>query len=242
MAESQWINQVDRPVANRRLGMKCRIVLIFLFLITTMSCSAEVSTDSVKVSPTPRQTAPVATTSQPVETPASRNENRPSRVIKGGPLCENYLLAKIGSLKDPDTQLLKLKGFSVKKEALSPDLKKWLKTANAEKLVSFELKSDVKKVLVLGSRNIEATGLASNLEYWAVEVDDHLIEFQSLSDNPRLIFWDKNGFLNYFVVDFSSEFIEQRDFDHPSLDLRMFIMNDEGKPQLQNEERNVKCR
>jgi len=222
--------------------MKCQIILIVLFFITNTSCSTEAPTNSVKVTPTPRQTTPVATIAQPAGTPASPNENRPSQVIKGGPLCENYLLAKIDLLKDPRTQLVKLKGFNAKNETLSPDLKKWLETADAEKLVSFELKSDVKKVLVLGSRNIEATGLASNLEYWAVEIDDHLIEFQSLSNNPRLIFWDKNGLLNYFVVDFSSEFIEERDFDHPSLDLHMFKINDEGKSQLQGEERNVKCR
>ena len=222
--------------------MKCRIILIFLFFITNMSCSAEVSTDSVKATSTPRQTTSVAGTTQPTETPASTKESRPSQVIKGGPLCENYLLAKIGLLKAPGTQLVKLKGFSAKNETLSPDLKKWLETTDSEKLVSFELKSDVKKALVLGSRNIEATGLASNLEYWAFEIDDHSIQFQSLSDDPRLLFWDKDGLLNYYVVDFSSEFIEERDFDHPSLDLRRFVVNNDGKSQLVSEERNVKCK
>ena len=221
--------------------MKCRIILIFSFVVTAMSCSAEVATDSVKETPTPRQTTPVTTITQPAGTPTSSNEKRPLQVIKGGPLCENYLLAKIGSLKARGTQQMKLKDFRTQIETLSPDLKKWLETADSKKLVSFELKSDVKKALVLGSRNIEATGLASNLEYWAVEIGNHSIQFQSLSDDPRLIFWDKDGLLNYYVVDFSSEFIEERDFDHPSLDLRRFVINADGKSQLVDEERNVKC-
>lgn len=224
--------------------MKGQVILVLLFGIASISCSGEISTHSVQMTPTPSEILPPPTTTQlqPTGTAALRDANRPPRTIKGGPLCENYVLAKIAALKTRGSQLVKLKGFNTQNEIISPDLKKWLETADPEKLVSFELKSGEKKALILGSRNIRSTGLASNFESWVIEIDGHSIEFQSLSYDPRLIFWDKNGSLNYYVVDFSSEFIEERDFDHPSLDLKRFVINNDSKSQLVSEERNVKCK
>src|SRR5689334_17876773 len=106
--------------------MKYLRILILLAFVISVSCSAGVSTNSISATPTPRQTTPLAATAPPVETPISTKEKRPLQVIKGGPLCESYLLAKIDSLRAPRTQLVRLKGFSPKNETLSSELKKWL--------------------------------------------------------------------------------------------------------------------
>jgi hypothetical protein len=162
-------------------------------------------------------------------------------VIKGGKLCEKYLLRKVARDKAEGSRVVKLKAFDRHDENLPADVKKWLAIANEETLGVHELQSAGKRALVLNANHIHATGLAINLQYWFIKVANQPSEFLSQSENPNLIFWDRDGFLNYYAVDFSDEFLMNKDWNNVTLNLLRYRISSAGESQLVRKEANVKC-
>ena len=185
-------------------------------------------------------------------------------VIRGGELCEGYLLKKIAREQAKGSRMVKLKAkeplpvgvgrgaenspivrlgvFETRNSALSASLEKWLKNEGIENLVAFRLQHKEKQALILGSTNISATGIASNFQNWHVRIANHSIEFLSLSENPRLIFWDRGGQLNYYAIDYGDEFLKDRNWDTLTLDLRLFRISSDGEARLVSEEQDVRCK
>jgi hypothetical protein len=129
--------------------------------------------------------------------------------IRGGELCEGYLLKRVTREQAKGSRMVKLKAkeplpagmgqgaenslivtlsvFKTRNRALSESLETWLKNENIENLVAFRLQHKEKQALILGSTNVRATGIASNFHNWHIRLAGHSIEFLSLSENPRLI-------------------------------------------------------
>ena len=164
-------------------------------------------------------------------------------VIEGGKFCEQYLLKKIAKERAKGSRIVKLKPFNTVDKTYSRNLKKWLEDMREDELIAFELRNKTKKALVLVSRSYGATGLATSLENWHIEIDDiHSVTFWSFSKNPRLVFWDKGGLLNYYSVVYSSEWIENKDWENLTVDLKRYKINPDGSAQLVSEKENVKCK
>lgn len=163
------------------------------------------------------------------------------RVRDGGAFCENYLLKKIAKEKADGSRIVKLKAFNPNEEALSPELKTWLERMDETKTAAYELKNDNKKVLLISSYSRKATGLSTSFQSWFIQLDNHSNEFFSFSSEPKLIFFDKDGLLNYYSVDYSDELIENRDWNNPIFDLARYRITPDGKSQLVSKEQNVKC-
>ena len=221
-----------------------RLMSIILSFFILCGCSAGELTRSGEQSQTPAAVGNGTPTPAVVingkSTNIAVNAQRPV-LIKGGEICEGYLLQKIAEEKAGGSRMVKLKAFNTNDETLSPDLKKWLETRDEKNLVASELRYEEKKVLILGSANTNATGIASNFQNWFVRLDSQSIEFLSLSENPNLIFWDKDGLLNYYVVTYSTQFLDQKDWDNLTLDLLRYSISPNGEPRLVSEERNVRC-
>lgn len=164
-------------------------------------------------------------------------------VVKGGEFCEGRLLKKIAGDKAQGGRSLKPRAFrTAGDETLPPDLRNWLETRDARKLVAFELRHGGRKALVLGAPNTKATGMAVNFQNWYVRSDNRPVEFLSLSEDPRLIFWDRGGLLNYYVVTYGDEFLRDKDWDNVTLDILRYSVSPGGEPRLVSEERDVRCR
>jgi len=177
-------------------------------------------------------------------TQANDDENsRPIRFVKdGGENCEKYLLKKIVKEKAESSRMVKLKNFNHDDESLSPNVKEWLQYMHKDKLLAFELGNNEQKALLLSSTSYGATGLATSLENWHVGIDKiHSFTFWSFSKNPKLVFWDKDGLLNYYSVVYSDEFISNKDWDNLTVDLERYKISPDGSKQLVSEEGNVKC-
>ncbi len=178
----------------------------------------------------------------PVKSDVSEN-NPPIRYIKGGgEFCEKYLLKKIAKEKSADSRLVKLKNFNPEDETLSPNVKQWLENMRWDELLAAELRNNQQKALLLRSTSYGATGLATSLENWHIEIEGVYSDtFWSFSKNPKLVFWDKDGLLNYFSIVYSDEFIENKDWENLTLDIERYKVSSDGKAQLISEERNLKC-
>ncbi|HRK52231.1 MAG TPA: hypothetical protein PLN05_17570 [Pyrinomonadaceae bacterium] len=185
-----------------------------------------------------------ANTAVNAPTPGVVKGDEKALVIKGGgQTCEEYLLKKIAKEKAGVGRTVKLKDFNTDDETLPPELKEWLQTSiHMEMLATFELRTKKKEALILRANIARATGIAANFANWFIQLDNRSINFRSLSKNPELIFWDKDGLLNYYSVDYGSIFLENRDWDNVTLDLQRFTIDAEGKSQLISEEQNVKCK
>ncbi len=170
--------------------------------------------------------------------------SRPVRFVKdGGEFCEKYLVKKIAKEKEEDSRTFKLKAFDIEDESLSPKLKDWLQTSiHTEMLVTYELRHKEKKVLLLRANVAGATGIASNFTNWFIQFDNLSLNFRSLSEDPKLIFLDKNGLLNYYSVDYGDKFLEKRDWDNLTLDLFRYRINPNGESELLSEEYNLMCK
>lgn len=175
------------------------------------------------------------------QAPADAQSNKTPTTIRGGEICESYLLKKISMERAGGGRAVKLEAIEGDGEHLSPGLKEWLETRDRRSLVAFELRHDGKQALVLGSQNTKATGIAANFQNWYVHLGSHHAEFLSLSEDPGLIFWDGNGLLNYYVITYGSKFLENRDWDNLTLDLLRYRVSPDGESQLVSEERNVRC-
>lgn len=226
---------------NRNKVIRLMSIIISLFIL--WGCSRGELTRSVEQNQTPAAVGNGATPEvfrNGNTTNIAVNAQKPV-LIKGGEICEDYLLQKITKEKAEGSRMVKLKAFNTDDETLSPDLKKWLETRDERELIASELLYGEKKVLILGSTNTKATGIASNFQNWFIRFDSRSIEFLSLSENPKLIFWDKDGLLNYYVVTYSSQFLDQKDWDNLTFDLLRYSISPNSEPRLVSEERNVKC-
>jgi hypothetical protein len=220
------------------VGMEGTNKMSRLFLITLLSfilsgCSSSEQSSLAK----PSQTPVVALTKTPTD-----EDSKSVHVVKdGGEFCENYLLKRDAKDRMEDSKVVKLKAFNTNDKNLSLDLKKWLEDMDEEKLVAYELQHDEKRVLLLRSFNRSATGLASNFQFWFIQYNNYSVGFRSLAREPKLVFWDKDGLLNYYYVKYSSEFVENKDWNNLTLDLLRYKISPDGQSQLVSEERNVKC-
>ncbi|MGB7070786.1 MAG: hypothetical protein WBD22_14930 [Pyrinomonadaceae bacterium] len=176
-------------------------------------------------------------------TPVVIKGNEKAIVIKGGgETCEEYLLRKIAKEEAGGGRTVKLKAFNTDDETLSPELKEWLQTSiHMEMLATFELRNKETKALILRANLARATGIAANFQNWFIQLDNRSVNFRSLSKNPELIFCDKDGLLNYYSVDYGRKFLENRNWDNLTLDLKRFRVDAEGKSQLISEETNIRC-
>jgi hypothetical protein len=185
-------------------------------------------------------------------------------VIRGGELCEGYLLKKIAREQAKGSRMIKLKAkeplpvgmgrgaedspiarlsvFKTRNGTLSASLEKWLEHEDIENLAASRLRHKEKQALILGSTNISATGIASNFQNWHIRLANHSVEILSLSENPGLIFWDGRGRLNYYAVDYGDEFLKDRNWDNLTLDLRLFRISSDGEARLVSEEQDVRCK
>ena len=178
---------------------------------------------------------------------SKRNKSSIRRIKGGGQFCENYLLKKIAKEESADSQLRIIKNLNPEDESLSPNVRKWLGFMWWEdNQLAAELKNNRQKALLLRSKDRAATGLSMSLENWYIEIDNFYSDgFWSFSRNPKLVFWDKEGFLNYYSVIYSDEFLSatsDRDYSNLTFNIERYKINADGKTVLVSEEHNLKCK
>lgn len=217
---------------NNRLTLAPLVILALLIL---WGCSKGSTNTAGLLEPAPTP----ATVLTPTPTVEDKQPPHPVKEVRGP--CENYLLQAAAKEEVRDNQYKKDKNFEPTDNALPPDLKKWLQNMREDMLVVYELRNGDKKALILGSLNNGATGLASNFLSWRIQLDSYSVEFLSVSEDPKLIFWDKGGTLNYYSIEYSDEFIEKKDYDNITFDLLRYRVGPAGDSQLVSKEQNVKC-
>lgn len=172
-----------------------------------------------------------------------KRKKQPIHFIKnGGELCENYLLKTIAKENFDGNQVSKLKNFNPDDETLSPELREWLDTSiHLDMLVAFELRDKKNKALLLRANIAGATGIAANFTNWFIQLDNRSIIFRSLSENPKLIFRDRNGLINYYSIGYGEAFLQNRDWENLTVDLEQYRISSDGSTELVRDEQNVKC-
>lgn len=211
----------------------------------TNSTDSKLSVSEVKINETVFENKTSATKDVDSKNkPDETDFNPPIRYIKnGGKFCEKYILKKIEAEKSPNNSLIKLTKFNPQNENLSPNVKKWLGFMRLEDLEVTQLKNAEQEALLLRSTDLAATGLSTSLENWHIEIDNFYSEgFWSFSKNPKLIFWDKKGILNYYLVDYSDAFLSAASKrDNLSFNIEHYRIS-EGKTELIEEEINLSCK
>lgn len=230
------------------------LISIILSFFTLCGCSTSEMAHSIEPSKTPALVGngtpvnvavilPKPNVNANSQTLVVERNKKPTFTKSSDGLCENYLLKKINEEKANGSRILRLKTFNPDDETLSPELKEWLQTKiHLEMLVAFELQSKEKKLLLLRANVAGATGIAASFENWFIQFDSYSINFQSLSDNPKLIFFDKEGLVNYYSIDFNYTSKENKNWDDVPLNLLQYKITSNGESQLVGEEPNVKCK
>ena len=225
------------------------LALVWVSLESKPAKSVEIALPVLPESKTPMPVAAQSPTPLTISNNTSADDadsNPPIRYVKGGgKFCEKYILKRIAREKSSSSRLAKLKNFNPGDETLSPNVKEWLEYMHKDKLLAFELDNGKQKALLLSSTSYGATGLATSLENWHIEIDSfNSNEFWSFSQNPRLVFWDKHGLLNYFSVVYSDDFLSatsERDYNKLTVNIERYQISLDGKAQLISEERNLRC-
>lgn len=240
---------------NWKIAFALLTLLIGLFIILSLIMFTNNSSEIV-VAQSDFPEIKASTLLDKTPEPPSENETSVNRKISeakdsihdikdGDQFCEKYLLKKVVKEKDSNSRVTNLKIFNTNDKTLSPNIKKWLENMQEDILLATEVKNTRQKALLLSSRSYGATGLATNLENWHIEIDGwYSDQFWSFSKNPNLIFWDKDGLLNYYSVIYSDEFLSassDRDFEKLTFNIERYKINSDGKTNLISEERNMKC-
>lgn len=185
---------------------------------------------------------PTAVINSPSLPKAAEEKTQAIRLVEdGGEFCEKYLVKKAAGEMVEGNQVLRLKTFNAAAKTLSPDLKRWLAKMDDKKLAAYEVRYKAKRALLLGSTNPGATGIASNFQNWYLQSDNYSINFQSLSARPGLVFWDKDGLLNYYSIDYGDKFLENRDWNNLTFSINRYRVGLDGQSNTVSEERDVKC-
>lgn len=241
--------------------MTSRLIIISLLFLILSGCfkgnaGGYIETDYDQVSST-NATANI----QKIQT--SSFEVRKKPIGKYDEPCQEYILRKIAAEKAKKSQTVELDIFdsngefdtldirfkkatdlavlNSKSKTLSPKFENWLEGVQLDRLVIFEVRLKEKKVLAFRSIISGATGISVNYSQWFIQFDNYSIIFESLSENPSLVFWDKNDALNYYLVDYSDKLPENKNGTNIALYLLRYKINPNGESQLVGEERNVKC-
>jgi hypothetical protein len=244
----------------RNLSWKFGIALLTFFVGTILALIwitldnkpikvAEVQSRPTKIEipvPDDKIPEPPSEDEKPAKLNVSKNNSSIRCIKNGGQFCENYLLKKIAKEKSADSQLVRLKNFNSEDETLSPNVKKWIDFMWwEENHFAAELKNNRQKALLLRSHSRGATGLSSSLEDWHIEIENFYSDgFWSFSRNPNLVFWDKDGLLNYYSVIYSDDFLSatsDRDYSKLTFNIERYKINSDGKAVLVSEEQNLKC-
>src|SRR5687767_7231519 len=126
-----------------------RLTSIILSFSILWGCSRAEPTRSAEQGQTPALVGNGATPQVFRNSNIAVNAQKPV-LIKGGEICEDYLLEGISKEKAEGSRIVKLRAFNTSNEMLSPDLKKWLETRDEREVVASELRHKEKKVLILG--------------------------------------------------------------------------------------------
>lgn len=163
-------------------------------------------------------------------------------ISRGGKFCEGYLIRKSSADRASDLSVSKLDKSSIDAEATKPPLSEWLhKVSDDTVLHAHNIRSNGKTATLMATPN-RASGLAVNYRNWYLEVNGSSLSFSSLSDNPSLIFWDRDGTIKLYTVQFTKEFIIDKNWKNLRLDVLLYQWNGSGEYRLIAEERNLVCK
>jgi len=235
---------MERGVGTGGRNNNMRKSLIISIILVSWGCStngpqASSSQNHVKsVNESPRNSRAA---NQPVPTRNADSDAERQIQAQDG-FCENYILGRINKEGSQAGRARKLDDSRIDEGTKSPELSKWLSKADPHLLSAYELTYNGARALLLHSKSVGATGLASSLEYWFLEVDSkYSVSFTSFSKNPNLVFWDHDGVLNYYSVLYSDDFVENKDWDNLTFNIQHYKVSPDVGTELVETERNVKC-
>lgn len=110
----------------------------------------------------------------------------------------------------------------------------WLEGVYSDSIRACEFKVDESTYYIFSSRILPASGLANNFTPWLI-VDSKFklfIEFNSLSQNPQLVYFNQEANrLNFVRVTYGDHFFQKRDWDN--VDYKMELNEiDNGEVKL----------
>lgn len=251
-------------LARNKIGevqMTLRLIIISLLFLIISGCSWSKAANHIETDFNQFSSDNTPANIQKIQ--ASIFEVRKKPIGEYDEPCQEYILRKVAAEKAGKSQTVELDIFdsngefdpldirfkkandlailSSRSKVLSPKFKNWLEGVQLDRLVVYEVQHEEKKVLAFRSIISGATGISGNYSQWFIQSDNYSIIFESLSENPSLIFWDKNDALNYYSVDYSQKFPENQNGNNTVLNLFRYKISPNGESQLVSEERNVKC-
>jgi len=130
----------------------------------------------------------------------------------------------------PNNAIQKLNNYQLD----NSEYKSWLDTMkiNRDGIKIYYLKYRDNHAFLFVSNNMNSTGLGSNFYYWYIHTKNYALHFESLSDTPKLIFFDNKGCLNYYSIDYNSEWLDIKDWDNIKLDISKYELSNKGESFL----------
>ena len=110
---------------------------------------------------------------------------------------------------------------------MPPKIKTWLSEADSANVKAYHIEGFEGRYKVVTAPIATATGLAVNFTKWLVfkGTNEVVTEFWSLLDDSQSVFHRSDArYFEILALDFSKEFLDKRNFDHPSYELIIHIL------------------
>lgn len=101
----------------------------------------------------------------------------------------------------------------------------WLNSVEQDSIKEYQLKDAQYKCFILSSKIKQATGLGSNFMSWLIIIPkaNEIYEFESLSQNPKLIFLNTNNKrLSFVKITYGDFFFWKRDWNNVDYQIEFY--------------------
>lgn len=156
------------------------------------------------------------------------------------PPCDTLIAERLDLAKKIDSKPPLRLYHPLDSNLISPGLSKLLKDIRGE-LLAYRFKGARQTALLMHTTRIGDPVSEDSIQDWFVQVGQNVVRFKSIATNPNLLFWDKEGGLNYFTVLYSEVAMKNVSSNFVSLDFKRFRLLDGDTPVLIEEQKSVRC-
>lgn len=154
--------------------------------------------------------------------------------------CDALIAERLDRVRKIGSRTPKRLGAPFNQKLISPTLNTLLKDVSVGEVLIYRFKGPRQTALIMITTRVGRPLSADSIQDWFIQVGENAVRFKSIATNPNLIFWDKEGRLNYFTLLYSDVVAKDGSSNLASLDLRRLRLLD-GITEVIEEEKKVRC-
>jgi hypothetical protein len=155
--------------------------------------------------------------------------------------CDTIVAERLDRVRKINRATPKRILFPLNQKLKSRAVSEFLNDVEVGELFAYGVKGPKETALIISTTRVGKPLSEDSIQDWFIQVGESAVRFRSIATNPNLIFWDKEGRLNYITLSYSDGVAIDASPNIVSLDFRRMQLRASGVTELIEEEKNVRC-